>query len=416
MKISILTIGDELLIGQVINTNASWLSEKLTLAGFHVDSTFTVGDSLQDILEAFALGLSRADVLLVTGGLGPTSDDRTREALCLFYKCSLHSDPHAEEVISNFFRRRGLPLTTVNLKQAEVPDKCDPVHNPVGTAPGMWFEENGKILIAMPGVPFEMKQMVTDTILPKLISKFNPPYIAICNVLTQGLGESFLSDKIKEWEEQLPGEVSLAYLPQPGIVRLRLMARGKNKKELDSIIAEQISKLNNIIPELIFGYNDDTIEKIIGEMMVKKGVTLSTAESCTGGYIAHLITSVPGSSRYYKGSVIAYDNEIKINELGVQRKDIEQYGAVSKSVVVQMAEGIRKKFATEYSIAVSGIAGPDGGTPDKPVGTVWIAVSGPEGTTAIQDNFGDNRERHIRRTSLTALNILRNLFLTEHPV
>jgi nicotinamide-nucleotide amidase len=407
MKVEIINIGDELLIGQVVNTNASWLADQLTLNGFTVGRIVTVSDNIDDILNAFREGLLKSDILLVSGGLGPTSDDLTREALCRFFSCNMRSDEDSLETIKKIFGRRNWLLTAINIKQAEVPEKCKAVSNPIGTSPGMWFEENGKILVAMPGVPFEMKKMVSDIILPQLIERFEHEKIVYRNILTQGLGESSLAERIKDWENALPSQITLAYLPQPGIVRLRLMTKGNDEEEMLVMINKQIEKLKSIIPELIFGYDQETMESIIGELLLNKNVSLSTAESCTGGYIAHLITSVPGSSGYFKGSIVSYDNEVKIQQLSVREDDIQKWGAVSEQVVTQMAENVRERLKTDYSIAVSGIAGPDGGTIEKPVGTTWIAVATPENTIVKYFIFGDNRERNIRRAALTALNMLR---------
>jgi nicotinamide-nucleotide amidase len=407
MKVEIINIGDELLIGQVVNTNASWLADQLTLNGFSVGRILTVSDNIDDILSAFREGFLRSDILLVSGGLGPTSDDLTREALCRFFSCNMRSDEDSLETIKKIFGRRNWPLTAINIKQAEVPEKCKAVSNPIGTSPGMWFEENGKILVAMPGVPFEMKQMVSEIIIPRLKEKFGQEKIVYRNILTHGLGESSLAERIKDWETDLPPQITLAYLPQPGIVRLRIMTKGNDEEEMLAMINKQIEKLKSIIPELIFGYDQDTMESIIGELLLNKNAYLSTAESCTGGYISHLITSVPGSSRYFKGSIVSYDNNVKIQQLGVRQDDIINYGAVSKQVVTQMAENVRKELNTDYSIAISGIAGPDGGTTEKPVGTTWIAVATPENTIVKHFIFGDNRERNIRRAALTALNMLR---------
>jgi nicotinamide-nucleotide amidase len=407
MKVEIINIGDELLIGQVVNTNASWLADQLTLNGFTVGRIVTVSDNIDDILNAFREGLLKSDILLVSGGLGPTSDDLTREALCRFFSCNMRSDEDSLETIKKIFGRRNWLLTAINIKQAEVPEKCKAVSNPIGTSPGMWFEENGKILVAMPGVPFEMKKMVSDIILPQLKERLGQEKIVYRNILTQGLGESSLAERIKDWENDLPSQITLAYLPQPGIVRLRLMTKGNDEEEMLVMINKQIEKLKSIIPELIFGYDQETMESIIGELLLNKNVSLSTAESCTGGYIAHLITSVPGSSGYFKGSIVSYDNEVKIQQLSVREDDIQKWGAVSEQVVTQMAENVRERLKTDYSIAVSGIAGPDGGTIEKPVGTTWIAVATPENTIVKYFIFGDNRERNIRRAALTALNMLR---------
>jgi nicotinamide-nucleotide amidase len=407
MNIGIISIGDEILIGQVLNTNAAWIAEQLSNEGFSVSIMIASGDKTDDIIQAFRQGFAAADILLVTGGLGPTSDDRTREALCSFYECKMKTDPASVEIIKDLLNRRGLPVTDINLKQAEIPNISEAIPNPLGTSPGMWAEQEGKTLVAMPGVPFEMKYMFSKQVLPKLKEKFPPENILCRNILTCGLGESFLSEHIKEWEENLPADFSLAYLPQPGIIKLRLTAKGSNVKKLEKALEKEVDKLCDLIPELVFGFDDDTLEGVIGELFAEHQLTLASAESCTGGYIAHLITSVPGASRYYKGTVVAYENFIKINELNVQRSVLEQFGAVSEEVVMLMAKGIRRKFKPDYCVAVSGIAGPDGGSASKPVGTMWIAVAGPNGIKTRKETFSGDRHRNIQRASIAALNFLR---------
>ncbi len=315
--------------------------------------------------------------------------------------------------IEELFSIRGFRLTEINRKQAEIPAKCTPIPNIHGTSPGIWFEEKGKIFIFVPGVPFEMKQMLEDTIIPKLKNMFIDETIVHKTVLTQGVGESFLSEKIKEWENKLPENIRLAYLPSPGLVRIRLTAKGKSKNELNKIIDFLLSELIKIIPEYVFGYDDDKLEKIIGEKLTKSGATLSTAESCSGGYIAHKITSVPGSSQYYKGSVVSYSNEIKEKFLEVQKESLIEHGAVSEVVVKEMVKAIQKKFDTDYAISTSGIAGPGGGTAEKVVGTTWIAVASQNKVIAKKYLFGENRERNIVKTGLTALNMLRKLMIEE---
>lgn len=407
MKAEIITIGDEILIGQVINTNSSWLAETMNLIGVHIVQITTISDSREHILQSLEDAGKRAEIILITGGLGPTKDDITKETLCDFFNTKLEFNEEAYQNIINLFGKRGYKISELNRKQAEIPANCIPLNNKNGTAPGMWFEENGKIYVSMPGVPFEMKPMIEEQVVPKLRKKLKTDTIYHKTILTQGIGESWLSEKISAWEDNLPENIKLAYLPQPGIVRLRLSASGKNKTEIQNQVDEEIKKLHEIIPDLIFGYNNDTLEKIIGKILTAKKQTLATAESCTGGYIAHLITTVPGSSVYYSGSVVSYSNNIKMKVLSVSQENLEKQGAVSEEVVMQMAKGVQEKFNTSYAIATSGIAGPDGGTKEKPVGTTWIGMATPEKVFARKFLFGEERGRNIRRTALQALNMLR---------
>lgn len=407
MKAEIISIGDELLIGQVVNANASWLAENLNLAGIKVNRISVLPDHPEELYTGLSEALERSDFIITTGGLGPTKDDITKNVLCRLFGSALVINEEILKQIEVSFSKRGWALIEVNRKQAEVPDNCIPLPNNMGTAPGLWFEKANKIFVSVPGVPFEMKELFSNQILPRLKARGISSSIIHKTILTQGLGESFLAGLIKEWEDSLPVNLKLAYLPQPGIVRLRITAEGKDEKALLGIVEVKVSELKAIIGKHIFGYDNDTLESVIGSLLKKRGKTLSTAESCTGGYIAHLITSVPGSSDYYKGSVISYSNEIKTGFLGVKEETLTRYGAVSEETVIQMAENIRKKFKTDCSIAVSGIAGPDGGTEDKPVGTVWIAVATTEKTITHKFLFGDNRMRNIQRASLSALNMLR---------
>ncbi|MFA4851110.1 MAG: competence/damage-inducible protein A [Bacteroidales bacterium] len=411
MKAIIINIGDELLIGQVTNFNASWMAEQLNAIGIEVIRINVIPDKEEEIIASLIEAERLADVVLLTGGLGPTNDDITKETLCKFFKSPLIFNEDTYNDILDIFSRRGLSVTETNRKQAEVPVGCKVIRNTEGTAPGLWFEKNGKIFIATPGVPFEMKPMMTYSILPLLEERMKGDVIVHKTVLTQGMGESFLADKIASWENALPSNIRLAYLPSPGIVKLRLTARGSNKDVLIKTIEEEVLRLQELISENIYGYDADTIEQIIGKLLMRKGKTLATAESCTGGYIAHRITSVQGSSSYYRGSVIAYANEIKENLLGVKRKTLEKYGAVSEEIVMEMAANVRIKLHADFSIAVSGIAGPDGGTPEKPVGTVCIAVASPDNIIAQKFRFGTNRMVNIERASVTALNMLRKAIL-----
>ncbi|MCD4774346.1 MAG: competence/damage-inducible protein A [Bacteroidales bacterium] len=412
MRVEIISIGDEILIGQIVNTNAAWMSQKLNIAGFEVVRISTVSDKKDDIILSINDAVKRVDVILLTGGLGPTKDDITKEALCEYFNTELIFNENAFQQVKTLFSVRGFEVTEINRKQAELPKSCTPIANHNGTAAGMWFNENGKIIVSMPGVPFEMKPMMTDSVIPELKKHFKTPVILHKTILTQCKGESFLAEIINDWENELPKNIKLAYLPQPGIVRLRLSAKGENAEILNKQVEAEVEKLKKIIPKYIFGYDDDKLEQIIGELLKEKKKTLSTAESCTGGYISHLITSVSGSSEYYLGSIISYSNEIKEYLLGVTKQSMIDYGVVSEQVITQMAKGVKEKLNTDYSIAVSGIAGPSGGSVEKPVGTMWIAIATPEKVIARKFLFGEHRERNIRKTALMALDMLRKEILT----
>ncbi|NOX47088.1 MAG: competence/damage-inducible protein A [Chlorobi bacterium] len=407
MKAEIISIGDELLIGQVVNTNASWMAEQLNMAGIKVNCILAISDQKEQILETLRMASKRSDVLLLTGGLGPTKDDITKKTVCEFYGSKLVFDEDVFKDVKSIFGKRGFVVSEVNRMQAEVPDNCTPIHNKNGTAPGLWFEKDNTILVSMPGVPFEMKAMMEGFIIPELSERFELPSLLNKTVLTHGVGESSLAAIIEDWENGLPGNIKLAYLPQPGIVRLRLSGTGKDKADLQSQIDKEVSKLHGLIPDLIFGYDRDTMEEVIGGLLGARKATLGTAESCTGGYIAHLITSVAGSSGYFEGSVVSYSNSVKEKTLEVSSKTLEEFGAVSEQVVLEMARGAKKRLNVDYAIAVSGIAGPSGGTDEKPVGTTWIAIATPEKTFAKRFRFGEHRGRNIRRAALAALNMLR---------
>ena len=412
MNVEIINIGDELLIGQVINTNAAWMAEQLSLSGFSVLRVSVISDEKRHILDALAEAEKRAPIILISGGIGPTMDDITKQTLCEFFNTRLIFSENAYRDIEAIFVRRGFAMTELNRKQAELPESCIEIPNKLGTARGMWFEKEreatGKtIFVSMPGVPFEMKAIMQESVIPGLKAIFQTPFIYHKTILTQGVGESFLAEQIENWEKALPPSIKLAYLPQPGIVRLRLTGRGQDGNRIHQQVDEEVDKLHHLIPEYIFGHDDDKLETIIGSHLRETGATLATAESCTGGYLAHLITSVPGCSDYFKGSVVVYSNEAKMNLLGVPDDLIITHGAVSEQVVKHMATSARVKFNADYAIATSGISGPGGGTNMKPVGTTWIAIATPAKITARQFLFGDNRERNIRRASIQALAMLR---------
>lgn len=418
MNVEIINIGDELLIGQVINSNAAWMARELNIAGFFVQQFTVIRDDHDHIMQTLSDAGSRASVVLISGGIGPTKDDITKTSLCKFFDTRLAFNEDAFRDIEDIFNRRGVRVSELNRKQAELPESCISLPNKMGTARGMWFEKEfpggrNVIFVSMPGVPFEMQAMMNGEIIPRLRKRFDTPSIAHKTILTQGIGESFLAEKIASWESALPEELKLAYLPQPGIVRLRLTGAGMDEQKLRKTIEDEVAKLDSFISDYIFGYDEDKLEEIVGRILKKKGSTMGTAESCTGGYIAHLLTSIPGSSVYFRGSVVAYANEIKQSVLGVTESDLVKHGAVSESVAREMAKGARRVLGVDYAIAVTGIAGPDGGTPEKPVGTTWIAIATPRGLISAHFLFGDNRQRNIRRTALQALNMLRKAMIVE---
>jgi len=407
VKAIIVNIGDELLIGQVVNTNASWMADLLAAEGIAVERIVAVADRDEAIRQELERSMAGAALVLVTGGLGPTRDDITKATLCRIFNTSLVFNPEAYAMIEAFFASRGLRVSELNRMQAELPQGCLPLPNPQGTAPGMWFEKEGCILVAMPGVPFEMQGIMEHEVVPRLRERMDGQLILQRTILTHGMGESFLAQRLAHWEDTLPGDLGLAYLPSPGQVRLRLTARGTDRSALQAALDEAVHGLQARISELIFGYDRDTMEGVVGALLKHRGQTLCTAESCTGGYLAHRITSVPGSSAWYLGSIIAYANEVKIKQLNVDPLLISTHGAVSEEVVCAMAQGARLRLGTDWALAVSGIAGPDGGSADKPTGTTWIALDGPHGTLAQRFLFGNRRDRNIHMAAMSAMNMMR---------
>lgn len=414
MKAEIINIGDEILIGQIVNTNAAWMAEQMSSIGLELTHITVISDQKEAILDAIHQAMERVDLMLLTGGLGPTKDDITKDALCAYFNAPLVFNEEAYAMILDFFASRGFKVSTLNRQQAELPQNCIPVPNHKGTAPGMWFETDGKILISMPGVPFEMKGMMEQYILPRLRQKNGGEYIIHKTVLTHGMGESFLAKRLEYWEDTLPKSIKLAYLPSPGQVRLRLSSRGKDKDILEAELKIALDGLHTRISDLIFGYDMDTMAGVVGQLLHESGQSISTAESCTGGYIAHLITSVPGSSEYFRGSVVSYDNALKISQLDVPVEEIIKYGAVSESVVKAMAEGGRRNMETDWCIASSGVAGPGGGTDEKPVGMIWVALAGPDFIQAQLFRFGNIRENNIHMSAVAGLNLLRKRLIIQY--
>ena len=403
----ILTIGDEILYGQIVDTNSQWMGTELSNAGIRVVRTTTVGDIAEDMLAAFADAENRADVILITGGLGPTSDDLTKPCLAEYFNCEMQIHEEALAEVTEFFTSRGRTLTEVNRLQASLPVCCEKITNRLGTAPGMWFERNGKVFVSMPGVPHEMKTMMTEVIIPKLLKKFKTPAIHHTVIRTVGIGESFLAEKISSWEQSLPQHIKLAYLPGYGEVKLRLTATGSAVSALRKETEALVDALKPIAGEYIYGFGNDALEVAIGNMLREKKLTLSVAESCTGGQVAHLITSVPGSSDYFRAGIVAYANEVKVKDLGVRPETLGQHGAVSEATVKEMASGVREKFNTDIGVSTSGIAGPGGGSADKPVGTVWIAYADKYRVVARQLKLSKDRMINIRVASINALNLIR---------
>jgi len=407
MTAAVISIGDELLIGQTVNTNASFIAAELNQAGIQVRSILTIADEKNEISHALQQASQQSGIVIITGGLGPTNDDITKNTLCEYFGSTLILHKPSLENIRKLFYQRGMKINTVNRNQAMVPHNCTVLKNTLGTAPGMWFQKDNIHYFSLPGVPFEMKALMTDGVIP-LLAKLNiSTPIIHKTILTTGIGESALAELISGWENKLPSHIKLAYLPEPGIVKLRLSCYHAGSVETKKAFDAEVKKLKKLIPDLIFGYENDTLASVTGKLLQKKQASVATAESCTGGLIAHLITEVPGASAYFKGSVIAYHNDIKTKVLGVNKNLIEKHGAVSEEVVRAMASGVRELMQTDYALAASGIAGPDGGTPEKPVGTVWIACATPEKTLTQILSLGNDRGRNIRRASLAALNILR---------
>jgi len=408
MTAKIISIGNELLIGQVINTNAAWLAEQLNLIGINVSEVWTISDNGDEIEHAVKSAISTHNLVITTGGLGPTKDDITKQCLAKIFNAKMVVNDMMLTKNIAYFKARGYELTEINRKQAEVPDCCEVIENTCGTAPGMWFNTpKGGVLISLAGVPYEMKTMMERDLLPRLKALNGGEIIIHKTIMTHGLGESFLSERIASWEDNLPSNFKLAYLPQPGILRLRLDASGIDENALNAEIDKQLNELHRLIPELIYGYENESLESVVFRLLKEKKQTVSFAESCTGGYISHRLTLLPGSSEIFKGSVVAYSNDVKQNLLNVSSQTLEKFGAVSEQCVREMAEGAKKLLQTDYTIAVSGIAGPSGGTDEKPVGTIWIAVATPEKIIAEKFLYGDIRERNILRACLSALNLLR---------
>lgn len=408
MKATIVTIGDEILIGQIVDTNSSYIAKALDKIGIATHEMLSISDDKEHILNTFQKLQNKVEIVIITGGLGPTKDDITKKTFCDYFDDTLIENEvvllHVKEIIEGFYKR---PITQINREQALVPTKVKVLFNKVGTAPGMWMEKENTVFISLPGVPYEMKYLIDNEVIPNLVQKFERPYIVHQTIMTYGRGESMIAEQIEEWEDNLPEFIKLAYLPSPGKVRLRLTARGSNEEVLKSEIKDQVEKLDLLIHEIIVGYNEDEpIEVVLGKLLTDKKLTISTAESCTGGKIAATLSAVSGASNYFKGSVVSYATQTKIDVLGVSKDIIDKRSVVSAEVAQQMALGVQKLTHSDFAIATTGNAGPAKGDSDAELGTVFIAIATPNSVFIEEFNFGQPREKVIDRTVSKALELI----------
>jgi nicotinamide-nucleotide amidase len=417
MKAAIVTIGDEILIGQIVDTNSGFIAKSLDKIGIETHEMLSISDDRQHILTTFSSLQNKVEVVIITGGLGPTKDDITKHTLCEYFEDTLIRDTAVENhVIDLIERALGRVASQINKDQALVPSKCTVLHNQVGTAPGMWIKKENTVFVSLPGVPYEMKYLIENQVIPKLVQEYKRPYIVHKTILTYGQGESHVAERIEAWENQLPECIKLAYLPSPGRVRLRLTARGTNKQQLEEAIAENVQSLDAIIHDIIVGFEEeDTLEVVLGRLLKEKIKTIATAESCTGGKIAQLLTSLPGASGYFKGSIVSYATEVKINVLGISEALITEHSVVSKEVASAMALSVQKIMQTDYAIATTGNAGPTKGDADVEVGTVCIALATPKGVIVEEFNFGQPREKVIDRAVIKSLEMLQKEILKNVP-
>jgi len=412
MKATVVTIGDEILIGQIVDTNSGFIAKSLDKIGVEIVEMISISDDKKHILDTFEKLQDTVDLVIITGGLGPTKDDVTKKTFCDFFEDELIINEevlaHVTVLIEGIYKR---PITQLNKDQALVPSKCTVLHNKMGTAPGMWMKKRNTVFVSLPGVPYEMKYLVENEIVPKIVKEYDRPYIIHKTVLTYGMGESMVAERIEDWENNLPEFIKLAYLPSPGKVRLRLSARGSDKEKLESALVENNNSLTKIIGDIIVGYDDETIEVVLGQLLTKHKMTLATAESCTGGKIAQIITSIPGSSQYFKGSIVSYAKEIKINVLDVPKEIIEKYTVVSAEVAEAMALQICKIMDTDFGIGITGNAGPTKDDTDKEIGAVFIAIATPNYVIVEEFNFGQPREKVIDRAVNKSLEMLQKEIL-----
>lgn len=411
MKVHIITIGDEILIGQIVDTNSAWMARQLNLQGAEVVEVSSVSDTREGILKGLKSAEENADIILMTGGLGPTKDDITKKVIAEHFGTGMHFHDETWERIQRMFKKWGREPIDAHRNQCFMPQNAEILTNRMGTAPGMWFSEKGKIYVSMPGVPYEMKYLMENEVLPKLKETFPADPIEHRTILTVGEGESRIAARIESVEENLPENIKLAFLPGLGRVRLRLTGRGKNEALLREQLDAEKAKIEAIIPELIFGYENETLEAKLGEMLKERGLTFATAESCTGGHIGHLITTVPGSSAYFLGGIISYSNEMKMQQLGVRKETLEAHGAVSEEVVKEMSAGVLSRVGADVAFSISGIMGPGGGSEEKPVGTVWMSVGDKNQIVTEKIQIGKDRLKNIQYASVKALDLVRRFLL-----
>lgn len=411
MLASIITIGDEILYGRTVDTNSAWMGQELSDIGIRVKDIRSISDDKQDILDALASVPANVQLVLITGGLGPTKDDITKLTLAEYFNTELVMNEEILALLEEYFSKRGRPMLQVNRDQALMPVACTPLRNNKGTAWGMWFERDGKIYVSMPGVPREMMALMEQEVLPRVKAQYDLPIIIHQHLLAAGIGESYIADKIADLEDNLPPEIRLAYLPDLGKVKLRLTARGTDRQHLEDLLKQQVAAITERIGRYIYGHNEDRFEAAVGKILLMQGKTLSTAESCTGGRISSMLTAIPGSSRYFEGGVVSYSYQAKEDLLGVKPETLTEQGAVSEAVVTEMVIGACKALKTDVAIAVSGIAGPDGGTEDKPVGTVWVAVGSPDRIVTRMYHFPADREHNVELSAVMALELMRKYLI-----
>lgn len=414
MNVQIITIGDEILIGQIIDTNSAWMAQQLNTNGAQVVRIDSIGDVYEEIQQTLDRSIANADVVLITGGLGPTKDDITKKALADYFNTEMEFHPASFERIVKIFERWGRTTTEAHRQQCYMPRNADLLFNKMGSAPGMWFEYKNTVIVSMPGVPYEMKYIMEYGVIPRLRERFPMQGILHRTIRTVGEGESRIAERIEDIESSLPQHIKLAFLPSLGTVRLRLTAKGKTAEALASDINLYSQQIEERIPELIYGYGSQKLEEVVGKLLKERGLSLATAESCTGGHIGHKITSIPGSSAYFIGGFIAYSNAMKVQQLGVQESTLEQYGAVSEQTVVEMVKGTNKILGSDITVAISGIAGPGGGTKEKPVGTVWIAVGNLEKIVTKRLSIGKDRIKNIEYSSVQSLNMIRQFVIEQY--
>lgn len=413
MQAEIISIGDELLLGQTINTNASWIGKELALVGIPVQWGITIADNREAIIHAIDEAMKRSQLVIVTGGLGPTKDDITKHVLCEYFETELEINLAVLERVKSFFEVKKRVMLDVNIQQAALPKACKVIDNLVGTASGMWFEKNGSILVSLPGVPYEMEGMMQETLIPAFQERFQIPSVYHKTIITTGIGESYLADRLEDWENRIRADgLSLAYLPSTIILKLRITS---SKGLADAaLIQAYFDEMEAEMPEFVFGYEEDTLNEVVGTLLRERKLTVGTVESCTAGGVANYFTAISGSSDYFEGGLITYSNRLKTEFADVKESTLTEHGAVSEEVAKEMAVGGRKKLAVDYCIAVTGVAGPSGGTEEKPVGTVWISVASKEKVVAKKYNFGNNRERNVQMSIFAAVNLLRNVILQNN--